>query len=401
MLTGRRMSGRGRRIAAFALAGLVFVAAGAPRPAHAAPVPVEDRLSVEMLLAQDVTKGDGVTVAVLSSGVDPSVRPVSGTLRPGIDLVGLPHPKRLEGTLIASLIGGARSSARSRGMPGLAPAVDIMPVRIIPDKGDRGEQSWWDRTNLCDVITRGIRYSVDHGAGVVLVGMACWVYDTKQMDAALDYARSKNVVVVAPNRSTGYDDSPPLPASVPGVIGVGALAKDGTRWSKYSLKSSVTLVSAPGTRTPAVGPGGQLGWEFWGPEPATAWVAATAALIKSKFPQLSPAQVAQAITGSAHHPKDGYNADVGFGIVNPLRALIAAEAIRRQPVSPTAAGVADDAHFGARPATIGAVRHDPALLAGLAGLILVSVGALVAAAIRLRVGRPGTGVTAPHRHLHG
>jgi Subtilase family len=395
MLSGRRMSGRGRQLAALALTGLVAVAAGAPRPAHAAPVSPEVRLMAEMLLAQRVTKGDGVTVAVLSSGFDPRVRPVSGTVRPGTDLVGLPHPKRVEGTLIASFIGGRHSSARSSAVPGLAPAIDLLPVRVVPDHGDHGEKSWWDRTNPCDVITRGIGYAVDHGADVVLVGTACWDYDTKPMEAALDHARNRNVVVVAPNEPVGSGNPPPLPASVPGVIGVGTLAKDGTRWPKYSLKSSVTLVAAPGARTPTIGPEGRP-WEFWGPEPATAWVAATAALIRSKFPQLSPAQVALAIAGSAHHPEKGYDAGLGFGVVNPVGALIAAEAIRRRPVSPTASGVADDAHFGARPATISAARHDPALLTGLAGLVVVSVGALIAAAVRLRAGRPGTEVTEPY-----
>ncbi|MEV5710309.1 S8 family serine peptidase [Actinoallomurus sp. NPDC052274] len=393
MLTGHRMSGRGRRLVALALAGLVFAAAGAPQPADAAAADtLQERLMAETLLAQDVTMGKGVTVAVLSSGVDPHVRPRSGALRPGTDLVGLPHPKRVEGTLIASFLGGSRSSS---GVPGVAPAADILPVRVEPDRDDHGGKDWWGRNNLCDVITRGIRYAVDHGAGVVLVATACYAYDTEQMDAALDRARSRNVVVVAPNRPTVYGDPPPLPAALPGVIGVGTLAKDGSRWSRYALKTSVTLVSAPGTRTPTTGPDGRP-WEFWGPEPAAAWVAGTVALVRSKFPQLSPAQVAQVVADSAHHPKGGYNADLGFGVVSPVRALIAAEKIRRQRVSPTAPGVADDAHFAARPGTIGAARHDPALLAGLGGLILVSVGALVAAVFRLRAGRRGTKATASY-----
>lgn len=385
MLTGHRMSRRGRRLIGLALASLVLAAAGAPRPAHADADDLQVRLMAETLLAQDITRGHGVTVAVLSTGVDPHTRPRSGTLRSGTDLVGLPHPKRLEGTLIASFLGGSRLSS---DLPGLAPAVDILPIRIAPDDGEHGADDWWSGGRVCDTLARGIRYAADHGADVVLVSAGCWGYDyeQKQMETALDQARSRNVVVVAPNEPVGDGNWPPLPAAVPGVIGVGTLAKDGTRWSKFSAKSSVTLVSAPGARTPGVGPGGQPGWTFWGVPPAVTWVAATAELVRSEFPHLSPAQVAQAMAVSAHHPKNGYNADIGFGVVNPLQALIAAKKIEGRPVPLTAPGVPDGAHFG-RPGTIGAVRHDPALLAGLGGLILVSVGALVAAVVRLRGGR--------------
>lgn len=385
MLTGDRATGRGRRLTTLALAGLMFAAAaGTPRPAHAASDDPQVRLRAETSQAHDVAKGDGVTVAVLSSGVDPRVRPRSGVLRQGTDLVHLPHPQRIEGTLLATLIGGDRSVP---GLPALAPGVDVLPVRIFPEVGDHGEDDWRENTNFCEVITRGIRYAVDHGAGVVLVGDACWDGTSGDMEAALERARRRNVVVVAPNEPIGYGDPPPMPASLPGVIGVGTLAKDGTRWPKYSLKSSVTMVSAPGTATTAVGPDGRSGWTFSGSEPATAWVAATAALVRSKFPRLTPSQVAQAIAVSAHHPEGGYNADVGFGVVNPVQALSAAKDFERRPVSPTGTGVGDDAHFSGRRGTIDAAGHDPALPAGLGGLVLVSAGALAAAALRLRAAR--------------
>jgi hypothetical protein len=130
-------------------------------------------------------------------------------------------------------------------------------------------------------------------------------------------------------------------------------------------------------------------------------VAATAALIRAEHPKMSPVLVARAIAESAHHPSGGYNAQVGFGIINPAAALKAATALTGRQVftAATHSSVSDRTHFsGTVPADIVAVKHNPWLLAGFGGLLgMGALGLLLAVflAVRLRRRPSPTPAAAP------
>jgi hypothetical protein len=71
----------------------------------------------------------------------------------------------------------------------------------------------------------------------------------------------------------------------------------------------------------------------------SAWIAGTAALIKSAYPHLAPALVARAIAISARdHPRGGYNIKIGFGLINPFGALLAAGKLARLSATASPAG---------------------------------------------------------------
>jgi hypothetical protein len=209
--------------------------------------------------------------------------------------------------------------------------------------------------------------------------------------AALQDALDHGVVVVASSgnsggtagaRRTGHAPYS-FPADYPGVLGVGAVAQDGSAASFSSDNLSVG-VAAPGVKVPAQGRDGQY-WLVSGTSPACALTAGVAALIKSRYPHLAPALVDQAITSSAQNPPPGgYDDRVGFGTVDAVAALAAAGRLNRD--TGTGRGVQAAAHFGGGAKAVAAVPVPPRgrrrLLAY--GLVLVACLALaVVVATRL------------------
>src|SRR5208282_4664491 len=92
-------------------------------------------------------------------------------------------------------------------------------------------------------------------------------------------------------------------------------------------------------------------WLVSGTSPACALVAGVAALIKSRYPGLSPVLVDKALTSTAHAGTDnGYNAKTGFGTVDAAAALQAAGKLAGQ--RPGKSPVAASAHFGGGTAAI-------------------------------------------------
>jgi hypothetical protein len=159
------------------------------------------------------------------------------------------------------------------------------------------------------------------------------------------------------------------------VLGVGAVTQAGTAASFSSNNLSVE-VAAPGVKVPAQGRDGQY-WLVSGTSPACALTAGVAALIKSRYPHLSPALVDQAITSTAQNPPpQGYDDRVGFGTVDAAAALTAAATLSRD-VS-TGRGVKVATHFGGGAAAVPPVPVAPR---GTGRLILYAVLVLACLAI--------------------
>jgi subtilisin family serine protease len=137
------------------------------------------------------------------------------------------------------------------------------------------------------------------------------------------------------------------------------------------------VLSAPGVEVIGAGPGGTY-LQASGTSPASAFVAGVAALIRSAYPRLSPAQVEQAMIGSAAHPPaGGYSPATGFGEVDAAAALRAAGRLAR---GKPAAGLAAGGHFGgATPGPIQVTHRDEARIATLAGIGAAGAAGFLAA----------------------
>ena len=286
---------------------------------------------IEVPAAWQVTKGKGVTVAVLDTGVDVDAPDLSGdvTVGPdytqGADPLGYTPPLE-HGTYIASLIGGHGSGpGDTLGVVGVAPQAKILAVRVILDDGEPGLQAYNQDKKFADAIGNGIYYAVRHGATVINMSLGS-DDPTGYLRSAIAYAVSKGVVVVASagNNGTSSGYAPYIyPASFTGVIAVAAVTSTGTR-AFFSEQNSSVLLSAPGVGVIGAGPDGEY-LDAEGTSPSAALVSGVAALIRSRYPALGPALVEQAlITSTTHRPSGGYSTATGFGEVDAAAALRAA-----------------------------------------------------------------------------
>ncbi len=235
------------------------------------------------------------------------------------------------GTIVAGIIAAQMNGS---GIVGIAPQVKIMPLKILNSQG----------LGNTLVLAQAINYAVENGADVInlsLVGKTLG----EPLETAIKNAYNKGVMIVAASgneESLGVDlDAVPhYPVcdigGVNRVLGVAALDqyKKMAEFSNYG--ASCIDISAPGVdfySTTYYDPSltdfqeyYQGGWN--GTSVAAPIVAATAALIKSQFPDLRPYDIYHIIIASAQdisqiNPSD-YR-DLGAGLIDVGAALNAAQ----------------------------------------------------------------------------
>ncbi|GAA4090040.1 type VII secretion-associated serine protease mycosin [Actinomadura miaoliensis] len=332
-----------RRTAAILLA--LTLGAGpalVPAAAHADGVRDRQRPMIQTLELEDawkVTRGRGVTVAVVDSGVDPRQQDLAGAVTTGPNMLAEvdrdSRPARMHGTGMASLIAGRGHGPGGRdGVIGVAPEARILGIRAIGEEEDPSYARYTESDEAEDAVARGIRYAADHGADVINLSLGKDDENPKEREA-IAYAIGKGVVVVSAVGNDGEskkrldrDGFAPYsyPAAYPGVIAVAATDPDHGR-AAYSNRNYSVLLSAPGTAIPVAAPGGDY-YVTDGTSDSSALVSGIAALIRSRHPKLPPALVTQALLNSARHgPSATYDPNVGFGEVSAARAVRAADAL--------------------------------------------------------------------------
>ncbi|MFF0577363.1 S8 family serine peptidase [Streptosporangium saharense] len=351
-----------------AAGALITLCLGVCAPAVAADVRQDQRWVLEKMNVESawkVTRGAGVTVALIDSDVDVQVPELRGKVTVGPDMgsagpVGDDDKAVWHGTAMASLIAGAGRG--KSGLLGIAPEARILSLPLILRDEEEGtplpgEQD--QRTGTSSPVARAIRYATDHGAKVISMSLGAYGPQRTEREA-VSYALAKGVVLVA---AVGNDGETPyalkkdtsfwsFPAGYSGVIGVGAVNERGEP-AGFSSDNLSVLVSAPGVGVPVVVPGGGYSSSD-GTSSATALVAGVAALIKAKYPEIPPYLVSRALTSTATSaPIAGYDDHVGFGVVDAGAALArAGELLRASKGTPP-----DEAerHFG-----VGVPAKEPA-----------------------------------------
>ncbi|RBM22237.1 type VII secretion-associated serine protease mycosin [Prauserella sp. PE36] len=319
-------------LAAAAVGGNPGMATAAPPPGAcgrtepASPVVTELPWAQRTLDAQAVRRhgtGAGVVVAVIDSGVDsdhPQLRQ-PGKVQRGQDffLVGdLPGSFDCvsHGTGVAGIIAAAPTPGI--GFAGLAPDATILPVRVSESDTTDGAAQAIDP----EVLARGIWYAADHGADVINLSVAGGL-DNHYVRDAIRHAVNKDVVVVAAagNAQEGAaPGGPTYPAGYDGVLGVGAVDMAGNRLPSSQIGPQVDLV-APGGGVLSTMRAGGHGYRD-GTSYAAPFVSATAALVRSKWPDLSAEEVVRRVLATATPAPGGRDsAAYGAGMVNPYRAL--------------------------------------------------------------------------------
>ncbi|HEY6494486.1 MAG TPA: S8 family serine peptidase [Trebonia sp.] len=383
--------------------GAVALAVLPTLPAAAAPADaVRDSQqwvfqALDVQPAWQVTEGEGVTVAVIDSGVYSNVSDLSGgTVVQGPDLTGLhTSPQNANwgqhGTWMASIIAGHGHGGGYDGIMGVAPQAKILSIRVIPDKGDPGYQAYNNEPEqrIQDELADGIRTAVKDHAQVISMSIG-YSAPSGEVRSAIMYAYQHGTVLVASAGNSGDNDAQhgssglapvSFPAEYPGVLGVGAVTENGTPASFSSSNLSVQ-VAAPGNGVPAQGRNG-LYYTVDGTSPACALVAGVAALIKSRYPSISPALLTEALRSTAQQtPSGSYTVRTGFGIVDANAALVKAGQLMRDHSQGSRVPLA--AHFGGGPAAVPAAPITPrgdGQRVTYVILFLVSAAVVIAAAV--------------------
>ena len=327
------------------------------------------------------SQGTGVTVAVLDTGVDDTHPDLTGQVLPGKDLIGFGATSgdrawARHGTAMAGIIAGhGHGFERSDGVLGIAPQAKILPVRVILEGTDpaRGKA----RTSKGGALADGIRWAADQGADVINLSLGDdseSAHPEPAEDAAVRYALDKGAVVVASAGNGGEKgDHISYPAAYPGVIAVAAVDEYGTH-AAFSTRRWYATVSAPGVDVVIADPDRSY-YEGWGTSAAAAFVSGAVALVRSAYPDLTPAQIKKLLADTAREtPEDGRDDARGHGLVDPAAAIKAGAKLSRTELESEAAGFGKQ-YFGSGPdASDGALEPAGwiAPVAGGAGALLLA-----------------------------
>jgi subtilisin family serine protease len=340
--------------------------------------------------------GKGVTVAVLSTGVDAKHQDLAGAVTEGPDFSetgrapGGPY-WGAEGTAVASLIAGhGHASGGSAGITGIAPGAKILSLQVTLEYDDPLNSDAAITRRLPAAIAAGIRYAVGHGATVIALPLDPGTLDAAPSGdpadggsaaerAAVSFALAHNVVLVAPAGDNGArTNSVDYPAAYPGVIAVGATSRNGQLAPFTSTRSYVTL-TAPGsgvtpdpatssgmTSNPAAGlmvAASDGGYEpLASTDMSAALTAGVAALIRSRYPWLTAAQVTQALEHGVNAPAGSVGsaaAGWGRGELDAAAALDSAAGIAAAHPAPAPSAPPSSAP-ASRPASGPASAHQAA-----------------------------------------
>jgi type VII secretion-associated serine protease mycosin len=304
-----------------------------------------------------ITKGEGVKVAVIDSGVWAAHPDFKGAVLPGVNINSKSDARTDvigHGTSVASVI-AARGRPGGRGVLGVAPAAEILPIAAVGSP---------------ITIASAINWAVDHGAKVI--NMSFGNVGSEGQAVAVNKAAEADIVLVAGsgnNEETSVGKE--FPAAYPEVIAVGASGRNG-KIAPFSHQGPQLDLVAPGIDIP-VATSDKEKYEFsGGTSLSSAIVSGAAALIRSKYPDLSAAQVVEVLESTAvDRGPTGRDDAYGHGELDILAALKAASTLKAATPQATASATSS------RRVIPGTAAGDDD--GGTARLVVIGLGVLVVA----------------------
>ena len=318
------------------------------RPFRSMARPIKGHWGLEELRireAQALAAGKGVKIAIVDTGLDPTIEEIKKQVADYKDFLTAERPfwgaKRFpfdwggHGTSIASVIAG------------VAPDSDLLITRVFDEESmNTVPGNWW----TLNLIEAGIAWAAEQGADIINVSAAVWV-DVERMRTLVRRCWEKNIILVASmgNLQDSSDSGRVFyPAAYPWTIAVGGADEQDGRFSVWKH-------SAPGDYIDVVAPAVSVWVEqpsyldvrtgirrAFGNSLATALVSGTAALVLSAMdpdrrralesrPGALFEEVRRILCETASNEKlglPGRNPKSGWGLVDPLQAVLA---VRQEP----------------------------------------------------------------------
>ncbi|MFY1616220.1 S8 family serine peptidase [Micromonospora sp. WMMD736] len=305
-----------------------------PLPPRADAGWAQERMTPDQ--AWERTRGGGVLVAVVDSGVDAATVELDGRVAVGADIPAGSGRGDIDclgsGTAMASIIGarapksGGRSATRGTPVVGIAPEATILPLRVV------GESP---QSKAADAAT-AIQVAVSAGARVIALGTFVDVADAAVLEA-ITQAAQHDVVLIAPAATDG--STPPSgPSGLESLLRVGGFGAEGQPAAKY--QPAGVDVAAPGIDVGAIGANGAGMRTGSGSQYAVAFVAGAAALVRSAHPDLSASQVVKRIKATAEYAgRPDPDPVTGWGMVNANAAVTTALATEVKPAPGDSGGL--------------------------------------------------------------
>ncbi|MEN3612589.1 type VII secretion-associated serine protease mycosin [Plantactinospora sp. ZYX-F-223] len=263
--------------------------------------------------AHRVSQGAGVTVAVIDSGVDPhpdlrnNLLPGTTTYAGGSGDGRRDSDPGGHGTGMAGLI--AAHGRGTNGALGIAPRAKLIPIQDGEGEGGNAND-----------LARGIEWATSKKVDVISVSATAG--GTPKLREAVEAALKANIVVVAGVGNRPGNFLVGFPAGFSGVLAVGATDQRGDH-AEISVTGSRVAIVAPGVDIYSTSVDGGYR-KTTGTSDSTAIVAGAAALVRSKFPDLSAEEVVHRLTATADDKgAPGRDEEYGYGVLNLVKALTA------------------------------------------------------------------------------
>jgi hypothetical protein len=271
-----------------------------------------------------ITRGAGVTVAVVDSGV-PRTGDLGSRLLPGRSFAIGSDNARIDPGVSTGGIGGTYSHGQnmaeliagdgSSGLVGIAPQARILPVKVALSTGQNIPDS---------AVAQGIRYAVDQGVQVVNASVGAVGGCTSAVGAAVKYAYQHDIIVVVSSGDSGLGQVD-TPANCPGALAVSGIDSNARPWSGSNYGPEVDVTNFAKDIPGVSSTGGQGPTN--GTSAAAAFTSGEVALLRAAYPHDSARAIVTrllyGIDNLTTTLKNGtrVNDHVGYGVPVPLDAL--------------------------------------------------------------------------------
>ncbi|MEX2459768.1 MAG: S8 family serine peptidase [Paenibacillaceae bacterium] len=248
-----------------------------------------------------------VTVAVVDTGIDLQHTELKNYLVSGSNLVqanSAPLDDNGHGTNVAGVI--IDTALKYSISSGIAWTPRIMPIKALDVEGTGDEE----------LLGKGINYAVDHGARIVLLSLGLNKFST-YLSEIVENAEAHGVLLIAASGNEG--EAVKYPAAYATVLAVGGVTANHIVELDSNYGPELDLAAPWNVYTTAKG-GGYERQE--GTSMAAPQVAAACALLWSKFPEMTPAQIRNMLRQTAEGiGAKGWDEQSGYGMLRIDRVL--------------------------------------------------------------------------------